>query len=448
MRALVVSHAYPRISNPWHGGFIHRLNIGLRDAGFDVHVLQLADWSPPWPIAAVDASWREAWSHRRDLRDECDDIPIHHPLVFTPRPSRFFRRDPWESQSEALVRYCWRDQNLRSADVVVGHFMVPDGYHASRLGAALQRPVVGMVWGDDVHAWPERRADWREHLEIVLKGIDVPVACSQRLADDANAWLSVPRDDWRIVYAGVDLVRFRPSSDRSDARRRMIPTLVDRVPNRGKILLMLAQRAAAKGYLDLLDAWARLHSEATDWHLVMAGTDRGDIDIEAQVRARRLEGRAHWIGPVPDVAPVLQASDAFVLPSHNEGLSLSVIEAMATGLPVVTTNVGGHAEIITSPLEGWLIEPRNVEQLVCALREVVSLSSSERASRSTAARQAAARLGTAAENAARFAQIVREGVYRQLARFVDQNGDSRRLRLLSQETQCQDYRDRRYGIES
>lgn len=411
-RALIVSHAYPRISNPWHGSFVHRWNLGLRDAGVDVHVLQMADWSPPWPLAAVDPYWREARRQRQDLRDECDGIPVHHPLVFTPRPSRVFPRDPWETQSDALVRYCQRHPHLKSADVVVAHFMVPDGYHALRLGAALDLPVVGMAWGDDVHAWPQNFPTWREHLEAALRGIDVAVACSRRLADDANGWMSAPRDDWRIIYAGVDLERFRASSTKAEMRQRVMPGLRARIPVNGKILTVIGRRVVAKGYLDLLDAWQRMSDAAVDWHLVMAGVDRGDVDIHAEVRRRGLEGRAHWLGPVAEIDCLLQASDAFTLPSHNEGLSLSVVEALATGLPVVTTNVGGHAEVIRDPVEGWLLPAGDVDALVDAFRQVFALSDEERHRRAIAARQAAARLGSSRENAGRFAQLVIETAQR------------------------------------
>jgi glycosyltransferase involved in cell wall biosynthesis len=430
VRALVVSHAYPRTSNPWHGSFVHRWNLALRAAGVDVHVLQLTDWSPPWPIAAIDPYWREAHRQRRDLRDECDGIPVHHPLVFTPRPSRLFPRDPWESQSDALVRYCRRDPRLRSAHVVIGHFLVPDGYHALRLGAALGLPVVGMAWGDDVHAWPERFPTWKETLRAVLEGIDVAVACSRRLADDANAWIVNPREDWRIIYAGVDLERFRPSSNRMEMRQRVIPQLNGIIPEGARILAMVGQRAVAKGYLDLLDAWARATSGETGWHLVMAGVDRGDVNVDVEVRTRGLAGRAHWIGPVAAIDQLMQASDAFVLPSHNEGLSLSVVEALATGLPVVTTNVGGHAEVITSPSEGWLLPPGNVERLADALQQVFRLSDSERMQRAVAARQAAARLGTSTENANRFAQLVLESA-RHPERLAQRTLDARARKPLA-----------------
>ncbi|MGQ0713218.1 MAG: glycosyltransferase [Gemmatimonadaceae bacterium] len=415
IRALVVSHAYPRHSTPWHGSFVHRWNLGLRAMGIEVHVFQLADWSPSWPFAAIDASWREAYEWRRDLHDDRDGIPIHHPLVFYPRPHRLFPRDPWEVQSRTLVRYCQRDARLRSADVVVGHFMVPDGYHALRLGEALGIPVVAVAWGDDVHAWPERLPTWRQHLQAVLKSINAPVACSQRLADDANRWLPSPRMDWKVIYGGVDLERFRPCAQSVQMRRDALPALAERLDDRSKVLLILGQRIIAKGYLELLDAWQRVYAGAPDWHLVMAGVDRGDVDVGAEIETRGLQRRAHWIGPVSDTAVILQASDAFVLPSHNEGLSLSVLEALATGLPVITTNVGGHAEVIRGPLEGWLIDPRNVEQLVGALRELVSLTEAEREQRSTAARRAAARIGTPRENAERFGQLLRESVSRPTA---------------------------------
>src|SRR5688572_12337988 len=403
LRALVVSHAYPRISNPWHGLFVHRWNQGLLRAGIDVEVLQLSHWSPPWPLSALDSAWREAHAFRRDLRDELDEIPIHHPRVFHPRPSRLFVRDPWEMESQALVSYSQRDRRLRTADVVIGHFLVPDGYHALQLGRALQRPVIGVAWGDDVHAWPERLPGWRERLTSVLDGIDIPVACSRRLAEDANIWMARPRDDWEVIYAGIDLDRFRAPQNRVDMKRQVFG---ESVPANAKVLLMVGQRVIAKGYIELLDAWQRLEAAAPDWHLVMAGVNRGDVDVIGESARRRLT-RTHWVGEVADLASMLQASDGFVLPSHNEGLSLSVVEALATGLPVVTTDVGGHVEVLRSAAEGWLIPPRDVDALATALQALIALSAEERAARAVTARGAAEQFGSALHNAARLAELVR-----------------------------------------
>ena len=405
LRLLVVSHAYPRKSVTSHGSFIHKWNVGLRDCGIDVTVLQLAQWSPPWPVSEIDRSWRDGRRERADMVDELDGIPIHHPSVFSPRPSRLFPADPWDREARTLISYC--RARLGPADAVIGHFMVPDGYHAMRLGEALGVPTAAVAWGDDVHAWPAERPYWRQRLGEVLRGIDAPVACSRRLADDANQWLDVSRDDWQIVYGGVDHTKFRPPADKIAARHasQLPPELR---MSTAKLLLTLGPPIRAKGYLDLLDAWSVVAPAATDWQLVMGGVASAELDIAAEVRTRGLEGRAHWIGlqPAHTVASLLQACDAFVLASHNEGLSLSVLEAMATGLPTIATDVGGHAEVITSPAEGWLVPARDVGALTESLRELTS-SAEARASRAEAGRRAALRIGTPAENAARLADGLR-----------------------------------------
>ena len=133
MRLLVVSHNYPRRSASGAGLFVHRLNRGLAALGVEVHVLQLADWAPPWPLSAVTDEWRSNRAYRRDLLATLDGVTIHHPATVHPRPSRFFDADVWERQVRALIGYVSGRPALRGADAVMGHFLVPDGYHAMRL---------------------------------------------------------------------------------------------------------------------------------------------------------------------------------------------------------------------------------------------------------------------------------------------------------------------------
>lgn len=334
-----------------------------------------------------------------------DGIPIHHPRTFTPRPSRWFPGDAWDREADSIIRYCRQHPALARADAVVGHFLVPDGYHAVRLGQALGIPVAGVAWGDDVHAWPDERPYWRQRLREVLRDVHLPVACSERLANDANHWLETPRADWEVVYGGVDIDTFFPSEDRVLARRSAPVPLLRALPADAKVLLMIGQRVRAKGYVEMLDVWSELRRQAPGWHFMGAGADWGDVDISGEIDRRGMSDVAHWIGPLPaeDMPSLLRAVDAFVLPSHNEGLSLTMLEAMATGLPTIATDVGGHAEVITSSDEGWLIPPHRPDALARAVRELTS-SAHERERRGAGARRAALRIGSPAQNASRLAQ--------------------------------------------
>jgi teichuronic acid biosynthesis glycosyltransferase TuaC len=405
VRILAVSHAYPNRQSSAHGVFIHRLHLGLRRLGVEVETLQLSEWAPPWPVASLFAPWSEARARRRAMHESLDGLTIHHPAVVIPRPSRFFRTDLWDRSVESLVRYVQRRPALRAADLVLGHFMVPDGYHALGLGRALGIPVAAVAWGDDVHAFPRGSAEWRSRLERVLSGVQLPIACSHRLAEDANAWLAQPRDDWEVVYAGVDLERFRPSRSDVVERRAAFPALSATRDDGARVLLMIGQATVAKGYAELLTAWHALSEDWPTWHLVMAGAP-GEIDVPREITTRGLT-RAHWVGPQPSerMPTLMAASDAFVLPSHDEGLSISVLEALACGLPTVTTDVGGHAEVIRDRSEGWLVPPRDTDALVRALRDMMA-GAAAGAERSSGARRAAERIGTPERNAVRLREIL------------------------------------------
>jgi glycosyltransferase involved in cell wall biosynthesis len=406
LRVLAVSHAYPSRTNSSHGVFIHRLHLAMKELGCRIDVLQLAEWTPPRPISSLFRPWREDRLRRETMLDEIDGIQVHHPLVVTPRPSRFFSTDTWARGARTLANYCARRSSLRQADVVLGHFMVPDGYHAVVLGRALGLPTAAMAWGDDVHAWPERSDEWRDRLRFVLREVDLPIACSRQLVEDGNRWLERPRSDWHVVYGGVDLAYFAADANRVAARHRVAPFLPESVKADDHIILMLGQAIRAKGYIELLDAWREVSPHAPGWHLIMGGAN-GELDIAYEVSRRGLAQSAHWIGlqPANRVPDLLRASDAFVLASHNEGLSLSVLEAMATGLPTIATDVGGHAEVIRDPQEGWLIEAKAVAPLVGALSEVTG-SERARRERGEGGRRAVRRIGSPTENARRLVEIL------------------------------------------
>ena len=98
-------------------------------------------------------------------------------------------------------------------------------------------------------------------------------------------------------------------------------------------------------------------------------SDRGD-DMEGLLRNAGLGSRLRLLGYRSDVAAMLAAADIFVLPSHFEGLPMSVIEAMLTGLPVVATDIRGPREQVVPEVTGLLVPPASVAPLAAALRRL------------------------------------------------------------------------------
>lgn len=401
MRVLVLTTCYPRRTRPDHGIFIHRQIRAIADLGVECEVLQPIDWAPPAPLHRLHPGWREGHEQLAGVLDSVDGIAVHHPRVYHPKPSRFFPGDAWERMGRAVAGYIARRGRLRAADLIYAHFLCHEGYAGLVAARQLEIPLVAIARGDDVHAWPERWPDRATKLAEVLASADGLLASSHGLARDAAVWatrgLSTPIE---VVYNGVDTARFRPAA--SDAERRIARRRVG-LPTDGSVLLSVATPIALKGWLELLDAFASLG--AGDWQLAMVGAPRNadDLDLESEARARGIGPRVTWLGCLPpETMPDLyRAADGFVLASHNEGLSNALLEAMATGLPVVATDVGGHAEVVEEGVTGRLVPPKNASALACALEEGV-LDRDEAARYGRAARARAVTLGDPLANAKRL----------------------------------------------
>jgi glycosyltransferase involved in cell wall biosynthesis len=132
----------------------------------------------------------------------------------------------------------------------------------------------------------------------------------------------------------------------------------------GATLLCLGRLGARKGTFDLLAALARLAPQHADMRLLLGGD--GDLDaVRKSARELGLADRVELLGWISGDAKhrALERADVYVLPSYNEGLPMSVLEAMAAGLPIVSTPVGGIPEAVTDGREGFLVPPGDVEQL-------------------------------------------------------------------------------------
>jgi glycosyltransferase involved in cell wall biosynthesis len=126
-----------------------------------------------------------------------------------------------------------------------------------------------------------------------------------------------------------------------------------------------------KGHLDLIEAFAQVRDRIPEARLVLVG--EGDLrpGIEESVRALKLSESVELRGEVQDVWPEFARADVFALASHYEPLGIAVIEAMAAGLPVVATAVGGIPELVAPGETGRLVEPGNNADLADSLTELL-----------------------------------------------------------------------------
>jgi glycosyltransferase involved in cell wall biosynthesis len=143
-----------------------------------------------------------------------------------------------------------------------------------------------------------------------------------------------------------------------------------------------------KGFDILLDAFARIRKERPDAALLLVGEGSVRGELEEAARRLALGDAVRFAGAVPDAGPFLRRFDLFVLPSRWEGFPLTILEAMAAGVPIVATAVDGSVEAIRHGTDGLLVPPENAEALAEAVREALSNPAASR-ERAEAARKRA-----------------------------------------------------------
>jgi len=170
-----------------------------------------------------------------------------------------------------------------------------------------------------------------------------------------------PWEKFRLIYNGVDLERFRPV-DKGAARRAL-------GLSQGPVVGTVAALVPVKGLEYLLEAAHIVRSEVPEVVLTIAGG--GALEGTLRRRAKDLGVEVRFLGPREDVSLVLSALDVFVLPSLSEGMGLSLMEAMAAGLPVVATEVGGVPELVVDGETGVLVPPGDPDALAGAILDCI-----------------------------------------------------------------------------
>lgn len=206
------------------------------------------------------------------------------------------------------------------------------------------------------------RAMYRRGDQFVCIGRDIE-------RETLNA--GIPRDRVHYLPHGVDLQRFRPATVDEQSQIRK----AEGWPSDRPIVLFVGRLSTEKGVLDLLDAW-RLLDDGRSW-LVLVGPDMPAHPWDAGAKARafieeyRLQDRVRLYGPSTDTARLYRAAEVFVQPSHFESFGISVIEAMASGIPVIAAKVGGMRDFLVDGENALLHEPRSPLAIAAALRRAL-----------------------------------------------------------------------------
>jgi glycosyltransferase involved in cell wall biosynthesis/protein-L-isoaspartate O-methyltransferase len=356
VRRMLVSTFFPSPADPKRAVFLLHLARALRRRG------ELAVTAPvPW---APLLGWLARWRHlgRRPADDQVEDLRVRRP--------RFLSLPGLEALSGltyalSLWRRLRRPDVDRKALALHGHCAYPDGVGVALAASWLGLPFLLTAHGSDLNVYA-RKVLLRPQVRWALSRSRGVIAVSGPLLQtvrDLTATRTPP-------LAHVPCAGFEPEAFGHETRAQARQALD--LPAAGRRVLFVGNLVPVKGADVLLEAWAlraRAGALGPDDRLVVIGDGPERARLGRQAAALGLASSVSFVGPVlfEQVPRWMSASDVVCLPSRSEGTPNVMVEALASGVPVVATAVGGVPEVVRPGQNGLLVPPEDAAALAEAL---------------------------------------------------------------------------------
>lgn len=357
-----------------NGIFIHQQIKALQELGCVCHVLVDYNWFPLLGFHKYHSYWNVGHTTFHNYFEEVEGIKVHRIPTFIKMPNRLFPDNYYDRIANSFSNYIKGNQELADADWIYAHFLTDFGYIGTKVKQQTGIKLAAIARGDDVHAWPLENPGLLTHIKEVFEKADILLANSARLAQDANSL--VPKKNQRtvnVVYNGIDLEKFRPPIEGEKNKLKEKFNLDKNL----KYFICVATPVELKGWLLLFDAFTDVKGFLVNWKLLCVSVNRSSsdtIDLAFEAKKRGINNFVQILGQVShdNLAEYYRASDAFILPSYNEGMANALLEAAATNLLLIATDVGGHSEIFEESLDCFLIKPGELNPLKTAILKAVN----------------------------------------------------------------------------
>lgn len=360
MRILAISHLFPNLKKKRYGIFVARQLSEFRRLGAEITVIVPRVWRPGL-LRRFDR-WKKQ-DHKSPLCEfegiETSSIP------YLRLPGNFYNRWSGLAAFRAMKSKALELHKSRKFDVIYATDFFPDGDAAARLARYLKLPAACLSIGVDVNITAHSSGIIYRHFVRTVKALDGTLACGQSVADGIEA---VTGKNPLCVYGVLDLEEFSPVSDKIPLRKEL------GLPLDKTIALYAGYLTKRKGVYELVEALYRTQKKCPDALLVMCGAGPEETALRRLIREKGIEQTVRIAGEVePErMNKWMQASDLFVLASHTEGMPNVVTEAMACGLPVVATAVGGLPGAIGDCEGALLVPPGSINDLEEAIVKVIT----------------------------------------------------------------------------
>jgi glycosyltransferase involved in cell wall biosynthesis len=354
----------------WRGIFAHRQYKGLIKNGANLQVVVPTLWTPPFPFSELHKEWKAyaRWAYPHTAIH--DGITVHYPRIRNIRPNRLEKKTYHERYVDCIVGF-FKSNNIKldpHNDFIYSQWL-PDSMMVQEAAHKLGLKSGVLAIGDDVTVYPY---DNKKNFEIFSKvwiEADLRCAVADYLCVMANdlVKMNLPYD---VIHMGAEHDIMHPVSVQEKNK------LKDhyKIPHNKIAILNVGASIARKGWIDLLDALEIVKKTTNDFVLVAVYSKPFELDLKAEASKRGLAENFVGLGEVkPDMLhTVYAATDIFCLPSHWEGIACVLLEAMSSGLPVITTAMCGHPEVINNGDNGILVPTKSPDLLATELTSLIT----------------------------------------------------------------------------
>jgi teichuronic acid biosynthesis glycosyltransferase TuaC len=354
---VVLSSLFPSASQPGAGLFVRERMFRVAS-----HLPLCVVAPTPWfPLQRILRRWRPGFRPGAPAYESQQGIDVWFPR-FLSVPGLFKRFDGVLLALCALPRLV-RLRRAGRLDVIDAHFAYPDGYAAGLLGRWLNVPVTVTMRGTE----PRHCGDavLAPRVTAALNNASRVFAVSASLRRLAIR-LGIEPAKVDVVGNGIDVDKFFPVP-RELARQSL------GLPTNARVIITVGALVERKGFhrvIDLLPALRRKHP-ALHYVVVGGSSPEGDMsgELRRQVQRLSLSDVVHFLGALPSdrLRVAMSAADLFVLATSNEGWANVLLESLACGVPVVATDVGGNAEVLSQSTVGSVVPYGDAQALYRAI---------------------------------------------------------------------------------
>ncbi|MBN2088568.1 glycosyltransferase family 4 protein, partial [candidate division KSB1 bacterium] len=243
------------------------------------------------------------------------------------------------------------------------------GYKAALLAARFSRAKRQMATVHLAGSYPQpesiKQLVSKNALKFFYSSIDRIITVSEANRKQLTNYFELPDHKIQVIYNGVSVEKYLMSESVEKSR------ILLKLPVEKKLVVIVGRLHEQKGHIYLIRAARKIIDAIPDCHFIIVGDGALRESLQKLINELNLTTSFTFLGFRTDIPRILNAIDLFILPSHDEGLPLVLLEAMAAGKPVIATAVGGVAELVQNKRTGILIPPGEVDAIVLSVVDLL-----------------------------------------------------------------------------